>query len=331
MNYDYESFREELLSELSDALQERGYQVDIRDITTHKPNEDLDGVSVSLDEAAVSPTLYVSSIFENYDPEEKSVRQLAGELADTTEHAYDRFEEIGFRPSDFTKEYVLEHSQIAVINTDMNEEFLSNIPHETVSGTDLSAYVKIGVGEDAFVTLNNDHAFQLGMTGSELLQAAKENTGRDHYSVRSMIETLNDMLPPELAKDDPSVFPDSGPSIYVITSEKKVDGANAILYPEVLDEACKKLGTDTIVLLPSSRHELLAVDPENMGMGSTADLKHMVETVNETEVDLRDKLSDNIYEYNGATHQLQMCDGNGMFPERDLQNEFLEQMERSRK
>lgn len=316
---DYTTFKEELKSELSDVLSERGYNVDIADTTAHKANQDLDGITVRLGGASVSPTIYTESTFENFKGSGMDMRELAEKMADTTEKAYDNFKEIGFNPNDFNADYIKDNSYIAVVNTDMNQDLLSRVPHEEIPGTDLSAYAKVHVGDDASITITNEHAFQMGMTGTDVLDAARENTLRQDFTVQSMQETLSGMMPGDMAAD--GLFPlpeEEHPSMTVITNESRVDGANAIISKETLDAACEKMGCDNAVILPSSRHELLAVNPESLGMESTADLKQMVEDVNATQVSLEDKLSDNIYEYNSNTHELTLCNEEGLFPSHDM-------------
>ena len=313
----YEEFKEELKSELTESLESRGYQVDIVDTTAHKANQDLDGITIRLDGASVSPTIYTESTFEHFSESGMDMHELAERLADTTEAAYKDFDSIGFDPKDFNADYVKENSYLSVVNTDMNQDLLSRVPHEEIPGTDLSAYAKVSVGDNASITITNDHAFQMGMTGSEVLDAARENTLGQDFSVKSMQDTLSEMMP-DMASD--GLFPmpeETHPSMCVITNESRVEGANAILSKDTLDAACEKMGCDSAVIMPSSRHELLAVNPEAMGMESTSDLKAMVEEVNATQVDLADKLSDNIYEYNSNTHELTMCDENGLFPEHE--------------
>ena len=314
---DYTKFKEELKSELSGVLEERGYAVDIADVTAHKANLDLDGITVRLNGAAVSPTIYTESTFEQYKESGMDMHEMVVKLADTTVRAYESFWDLGFNPKEFDADYIREHSYIAVVSTKMNEELLSSVPHEEIPGTDLSAYARIHAGEHASITIDNDHAFSMGMTGTEILDCARENTLQQGFTVQSMQETLTGLMPEGL--DGIIPFPqEERPSMCVITNEAKHEGASAIISSEALDRACEKMGCETAVILPSSRHELLAVNPDAVGMGSTAELKAMVEEVNSTQVSLEDKLSDMIYEYNSRSHELTLCNEEGLFPTCDM-------------
>lgn len=322
---DYTTFKDELKSELSGALEERGHAVDIADATAHKANRDLDGITVRLDGATVSPAIYTESTFEQLKDSGMSMHEIVEQLADTVERAYEDFQEIGFDPTAFDADYIREHSYIAVVSTKMNEELLSSVPHEEIPGTDLSAYARIHAGEHASITIDNNFAFSMGMTGTEILDCARENTIQQGFSVQSMQETLTGLMPEGL--DGIIPFPqEERPSMCVITNEAKHEGASSIISSEALDRACEKMGCETAVILPSSRHELLAVNPDAVGMGSTAELKTMVEEVNATQVSLEDKLSDMIYEYNSKSHELTLCNEEGLFPTCDIDTDMGMQM-----
>lgn len=312
---DYQIFKEELKSELSDSLEARGYEVRITDRVTHKANHDMDGMTVQLDSADVSPTIYTESTFEQFKESNMSLHDVAENLADTIETAYRDYDTIRFDPREFNAEYVRDNSYLTVVNTEMNTALLSQVPHEEVFGTDLTVYAKVSVGDNASITITNDHAFQLGMTGTEILSAARDNTLNQEFSVRTMLDTLAEMMPEEMAKEIlPAMEEEQNLGMCVITNESRVEGANAILSTDTLDEACKKMGCESVVIIPSSRHELLAVNPEINGQDTSA-IKDVVEEVNATQVELEDKLSDNIYQYNSTTHELTMCDEKGLFHE----------------
>lgn len=312
----FTEFKEELKSELSDVLMGRGHDVEITDTIAHKANQDLEGITVRLDGSNVSPTLYTESIYEDYKDSGITIREMSKRIADTVEKAYDNFMAFDFDAKDFNSDYIRDHSYIAVVNTEMNHDLLSRLPHEEIPGTDLSAFAKVHIGANASITITNEHAFQMGMTGTEILESARDNTLRQDFTVQSMQETLSSIMP-----DADGLFPmaeEEKPNMVVITNEAKYDGAQAIISSWTLDKACAKMGCDSAVIIPSSRHELLAVNPNNLDFGSTSDIKQMVEEVNASQVSVEDKLSDNIYKYDSHTHELTLCDEDGLFPEHDM-------------
>lgn len=303
----YHEFKQKLKSELTDVLEERGYDVEITDTNVHKANQDLDGIIVTLNDSGVSPTIYTESYMDTYP----DINVLAEEIANNVEAAYDNFHQMNFDPQNFNEEYVKKNSYISVVNTAMNQSLLSNVPHTPIDGTDISAIAKVHVGNSASITITNDIASRMGLTSSEVLDHATNNTIKEEYSVTSIEEAIASMMPDEASE----LFniPEFRPNICVITNSYKYEGANAIISKSTLDFACEKMDCDSAVILPSSRHELLMVNVEDLGMESTAELKELVTSINASEVSIEDQLSDNIYRYDSITHQLSLCDDNGLF------------------
>lgn len=123
-----------------------------------------------------------------------------------------------------------------------------------------------------------------------------------------MQKEVSEML--DISEDD---YP-----MYVVTTSRQYDGASVIVSKPFLEEVHKKLGEDYYVL-PSSRHEVLAVPVSRAP--ELPDLKEMVHMVNETEVQERDWLSDDVYYFDGR--RLKLADT--LAEERE--NDFTKSME----
>lgn len=80
----------------------------------------------------------------------------------------------------------------------------------------------------------------------------------------------------------------------VVTNKDRVNGAATMFYPGVMNEIGEKLGRNFFVL-PSSLHETIVVPDD--GSMDFKELLAMVTEINETEVDTRDKLTDQVYHY----------------------------------
>ncbi len=109
------------------------------------------------------------------------------------------------------------------------------------------------------------------------------------FKVDSMESVLAGMMGAESV-------PDMGAKMYVLTNDSMINGSNVLLSKTTLDKVHDEIGSD-IVILPSSRHECLALKiTDSM---NPDDLRKMVREVNATTVDPADFLSDNIYKYDG--------------------------------
>jgi len=87
----------------------------------------------------------------------------------------------------------------------------------------------------------------------------------------------------------------------VLTTNEGLLGASTLFYPGIKDKIGEKLGGDFFVL-PSSVHEVLIL-PDKGQMKAT-ELAQMVKSINETEVEPKDRLCDKVFRYNTETKEL---------------------------
>ena len=76
--------------------------------------------------------------------------------------------------------------------------------------------------------------------------------------------------------------------------KSNVYGAACLLYPGFLKMAGERLGGG-FYILPSSRHELLFLPAMDVDNVNAQEMRDMVRTINQNEVEERDRLSDEIY------------------------------------
>ena len=75
------------------------------------------------------------------------------------------------------------------------------------------------------------------------------------------------------------------------------------MYEEPLHELAEKFGSD-LYILPSSVHEVIAVSAD---MGSPDDLAEMVYEINMDQVELSDRLSNQVYHYDKDARTLRLA------------------------
>lgn len=91
--------------------------------------------------------------------------------------------------------------------------------------------------------------------------------------------------------------PDSGVPMIIGTNEKMVNGAAVLISSSILDEIREMLGTDKMMILPSSIHEIIAlpyIDGEPI-----SDFRDIVKHVNDKIVSSDDQLTDSVYIWDG--------------------------------
>lgn len=188
---------------------------------------------------------------------------------------------------------------IQVVNADVNRELLKDLPH--ASWEDMAAVVRYqipdGENEISFlVTKNNMQQYQ--MSQGEVMETAYKNTASQEFDLRRIEELMRDILLEQGISREEADFclSDVDAPMYVLTNREKINGANAIVCPDVLEKAYEKLG-EPYYVLPSSTHELILVK-ESYGM-KPEELRQMVQEVNCTAVQARDLLSNKVFHYDG--------------------------------
>ena len=117
-------------------------------------------------------------------------------------------------------------------------------------------------------------------------------------SIRPMMSVMEDFAERMGGGLDISMLRESIPrdrGFWVMTTETGLQGAATLLYGDGLKQFAE-LDGDDIVILPSSRHEVLLI-PQRQVNGKYESFSHMVEMVNETEVSMEDRLSNSVYLY----------------------------------
>ena len=188
---------------------------------------------------------------------------------------------------------------IQVVNADINRELLESLPHD--SWEDMAAVVRYqipdGENEISFlVTKNNMQQYQ--MSQGEVMEAAYKNTASQEFCLHKpediMREIMQEQNIPEEAID--LYLSNIECPLYVLTNKEQINGANALVCPEVLQNIYQEF-EEPYYVLPSSTHELILAKDSS---GLTRDeLRQMVQQVNISSVTPDVLLSYKIFHYDG--------------------------------
>nr|WP_289706868.1 DUF5688 family protein [Enterocloster clostridioformis] len=293
---DYEIFKEVVKEGFLSYMPKSYQDMEVRVVPVDKVNRKLDGLSLLAkdEKTTISPTLYINDMYEKY----LRTEDLQETLREAAEAMDEVFREAEVPPLDIStaKDNII----FQLVNTMQNEDMLKNMPHREFQ--DLSIIYRWVVSVDkkgiSSSVINNHVAEMLGMGEEQLFKAAAENTRRILPPVvQSMNEVMRDMfvadgMPEELAdlmvgEQEPER------TMWVISNERKIDGAASMLYEDKLHSLAERVGTD-LYILPSSVHEVIAVSIE---MGEPEELAQMVAEINMDQVDLSERLSNQVYHY----------------------------------
>ena len=187
-----------------------------------------------------------------------------------------------------------------LVNTIQNEDMLQKMPHREFQDLSIIYRWVVSMDEKGFSStmINNNLAKELGMGEEQLFKAAAENTRRIlPPTVKSMNEVMREMfiadgMPPSMAD---LMIGEMEPeqTMWVISNECKISGAASMLYEDKLHKLAEKVGSDLYVM-PSSVHEVIAV---SVNMGEPEQLAQMVAEINMDQVELGERLSNQVYHY----------------------------------
>ena len=168
----------------------------------------------------------------------------------------------------------------------------------------------IEIGDEGIlsVPVTNDFARVAGFEEHELFERAKENTRRLFPTkIQPMSNIIAELMGMETMPFDLKQAIEQDIQVnqpmFVITNEHKHKGAGALLFEEDLQELATYFGS-SFYLLPSSIHESIAVPDELM---TPLELASMVEEINQMEVEIGDRLSNQVYYYDQVTRKVTMA------------------------
>ncbi|MCI7067378.1 MAG: DUF5688 family protein [Butyrivibrio crossotus] len=294
----YEIFKEVVKEKFSDYMPDEYKDRELMIQSVDKVNETLDGLTLrdTTSALSISPTIYINDMYKHYlKVEDLDIVFTAA--ADRMMHgmkmAPDEAQKIDY-------ETAKDNIVFQLINTEQNKEMLKGMPHREFQ--DLSVIYRWIVSSDHdgvhSAVIHNPLAERIGMSEEELFKAAAENTRRilppvikDMNSImREMF--IKDGMPEEIAEMMIGEIP-SESMMYVITNEKGINGAASMMYEDKLHELAGKLNSD-LYIMPSSVHEVIAVSSD---IGDPYELAAMVSEVNMSNVELNERLSNQVYHY----------------------------------
>ncbi len=292
---DYEVFKEVVKENLLDYMPEKYQDSEMRVDSVEKINRKMDGLSLRLEGGgSISPTIYINDMYKEY--------LRTGDLQETMQNAAEAmdkaFQQTVLPPLDLqaAKDNII----FQLVNTIQNEDMLQKMPHREFQDLSIIYRWVVSMDEKGFSStmINNNLAKELGMGEEQLFKAAAENTRRIlPPTVKSMNEVMREMfiadgMPPSMAD---LMIGEMEPeqTMWVISNECKISGAASMLYEDKLHKLAEKVGSDLYVM-PSSVHEVIAV---SVNMGEPEQLAQMVAEINMDQVELGERLSNQVYHY----------------------------------
>lgn len=279
-------------------------EVDIKKVT--KANMERYGMTFRVPDKNISPNLYLESYYADYK-NGKTLDCIMEQIAADYQIAMMNCQvgdDVAGRLTD--KEYVKNHVIFDLVGKAQNEAFIADVPNRDFLDLSIIYRVVISLDESGIMStvVSNSIMDEIGMSEDELYQAAYKNT-QSMYSPK--VESLTEFIE-TVVGECPGECP-----LYMLTNHLRINGADLMIYDDALQALAKETVGETaweegdreIVILPSSRHEVLAVKKDD-----NIDIEYcqsMVQSINYSCVKLEDRLSNNLYMYDASTHTLTMA------------------------
>lgn len=239
----------------------------------------------------VSPTIYLEEFYRLY-MEDMDLEGIVKQIINCYQEA--RIEEkVDFS---FIRDWGRVKPMVAykLVNKGRNQELLEKIPHKDILDLSMIFYLAVEPCGGS-ILIYNTHFDMWNIDEEELAKAAIENTPRIcPWRLQTMGEVLEEMIGANMEEAD---------MMYILSNEKRVFGAAALLYPDSMEQVAERLQSD-FYIIPSSIHETIIVPTGENTNANT--LVQMVHEVNSTIMVEEEILGDNVYFYSRESGELKM-------------------------
>lgn len=253
-----------------------------------KNNVTLDGVSLKRTGCNIAPTIYLNDLYEEFGD---NVAMAVEKMAEVARVAYSQSSMEVDTNALGSWEYAKNRVFAKLVGSG-NSELISGKPFKKMGDLYIIFAVRCDDAlQDPFgrnvasYTITDDILESFGVTTQDLYEAAISNMA-ETAEVRSVDGILVEAN--LIEEGETTAVP-----MLVVTNKDKVYGTGSILVPKVRDLLAKALGTEEIMILPSSVHELLAITKDTMDVDSAL---AMVKEVNRSCLAPQEILSNSVYE-----------------------------------
>lgn len=249
-------------------------------------------IIVSGQDERVVPSIGLEYFYNRYINNEFSLGEVVEEVIDIyNSHKNEiNIEDV------LNEENIINNSYCKLINRECNKQLLQSVPH--FDFLDLSIVFYTMINDDAefcqTMIINNSLLDMLKITKESLYKIAIKNT---YQNLGIKYFNINEVLY-EIVPDAENL---SDIDMYVLTNNRKFQGAISMMDMETLQNISKEFDSN-LIILPSSIHEVIIIPfQEDISLGFC---KEMVTEINNTEVDREDILSNSVYLYDRSLERL---------------------------
>lgn len=292
----YQEFQESLMEAVSLELNKQGtYHCEL--MKTQKNNVVLTGLSIRQDGSKSAPIIYLSDSYQSY-LQGKPLNQISKEMVEFyRSQEIPEFDHIDF--ADYEK--MKEKLRVRLVSKENNQAYYKKGPYRIHPMGAEVLYMEVERNESGsmYTQVTNDMAESWKIPKAELFQIALENTqNSDEVKFQSMNEVMSEIMTGNAEEDFDS-------PMYVLTNKDTQYGATVALYPDVLKQVGRQIGSDYYIL-PSSVHELLILRKKDCDI-TEKELRSMVREINQSIVEPEEILGNEVFEYRADMDRVKKC------------------------
>jgi len=296
-----ETFIRDVIRDLPEYLPEEwAERISIRETSVVKMNDQsMNGIVLEQPEDPASPTVYLDDWYERWTNGE-SYDKLMQEFADICAIALNakppQLEDLRIDPKN-----VKDQLSVRVIGGDLNRAYLREVPAlEVAPGIMMICEIRVpdGRGGQWRAKISESMMEEIGCDLMQLMQDGIRS------SMKSDPAVLMDPIGPDSIRGNLLLrkSPIEGESVmYVLTTQEMLLGAVALFYPGIRERIYHLMGGGYYAI-PSSVHEFLIV-PMSAGIPPSS-LHEMLLDANQTIVEPKDILCDDLYYYESETDRI---------------------------
>lgn len=254
----------------------------------------------------VEQNVYLDDSYIRYETGQCTIDNVVQEVLKSVSFGDSFIEGLNFDPKNF--ESLKDRVAMKLINTEMNQTFLEEVPYFKFYDLSIVFYLLMNVVEEGTgtVQINNQNLDIWGVSKKELLETAINNSKTllpaqfftMQHAIEKMLQMTVDRVEENLLED---MDEDKKDVMYVLTNRTRNLGAACIVYPHVMERIGEIIKED-FYILPSSLHELIIV-PDSRSL-ELSEMNAMVQEINVTQVEPEEVLGNHAYFYNRSTKKL---------------------------
>lgn len=265
----------------------------------------LDALSIIEPGKNIAPTIYLNSYYKDL----KSGKLQFHEIVDHIIQFHKSYSPNMNVAMDFFLDFdsLKDHIVFRIVNFSMNQQLLKEIPHIPYLDLAICFYYLYGENEQeqGTILIRNEHLKLWKVNDQTIYELARENTPKllpasvsDMQTILKQLRSAEPMI--SLDIEEPL---DNNSQMYILSNYKNLFGASCILYEDLLRQISKNLQS-SFMIIPSSIHEVILVRCHDRSLVSN--FSKLVQSINHTELQVDEILSDHVYFYDSKSCTLTM-------------------------